>query len=150
MKNKAISINQTDVTHEAVIYTCFAIGSCIVLFLNDRMTGLAGAAHIPLAYGGKGEWLPAPFMLNDLLSKFKLMGSNLKFLCAKIAGGANLFQSVKSPGSANIQAIHEELEARSIYLAAEDLGGSCPRTVRFNTRTGELVISSGERHRLTL
>jgi chemotaxis protein CheD len=150
MKTKVISINETDVTNEAVIYTCFGIGSCVAVFLNDRMTGLAGGAHIPLAYDGTGELLSASVMLNQLLSKFKSKGSDLNFLRAKIAGGADLFQSEKSPGPENVQAIHKELVARKIYIAAEDLGGSFPRTVRFNTRTGECIISSGERNRLTL
>jgi len=150
MKNKVISINETDVTNEAVIYTCFGIGSCIAVFLNDRMTGLAGGAHIPMAYDGTGALLSASVMLNQLLTKFKSKGSNLNFLRAKIAGGADLFQSTKGPGPENVQAIHKELVARKIYLAAEDLGGNCPRTVRFNTRTGTLVISSSERTKLTL
>jgi chemotaxis protein CheD len=150
MKNKVIAINETDVTSEDVIYTCFGIGSCIAIFLNDRMTGLAGGAHIPFAYDIPGELLSAPVLLNQLLSKFKAKGSNLNSLHAKIAGGADLFQSVNGPGADNVQAIHKELAARKIYIAAEDLGGSSPRTVRFNTRTGEFTISSSKQHRLTL
>jgi chemotaxis protein CheD len=150
MKNKAISINETDVTDEAVIYTCFGVGSCIAVFLNDRMTGLAGGAHIPLAYDTPGEWLSASAILGELLSKFRSKGSNLNFLRAKIAGGADLFQSVKGPGSDNIRAIYKELAAHKIYISAEDLGGTSPRTARFNTRTGELMVSSSERNRLTL
>lgn len=150
MKNKVIAINETDVTNEAVLYTCFGIGSCIAVFLNDRMTGLAGGAHIPMAYDGSGELLSTSVMLNQLLAKFKSKGSDLNFLRAKIAGGADLFQSTKGPGPENVEAIHKELIARKIYVAAEDLGGKYPRTVRFNTRTGELIISSSERNRLTL
>lgn len=150
MKNKVISINETDVTAEAVLYTCFGVGSCLAVFLNDRMTGLAGGAHIPLEDEGGGEWLSVSVMLNQLLTEFKSKGSNLNFLRAKIAGGGALFQTRERPGSENIQAIHEELASRKIYIAAEDLGGNYARTARFNTRTGELVVSSGERSRLTI
>jgi chemotaxis protein CheD len=150
MKSKVISINETDVTSQAVLYTCFGIGSCLAVFLNDRMTGLAGGAHIPLAYNGDGDWLSVPVMLDQLLAKFRSQGSNLNFLRAKIAGGADLFQSTKGPGAENVEAIHKALVSRKIYIAAEDLGGSRPRTVRFNTRTGELIISSSERNRQTL
>src|SRR5687767_3853338 len=112
MKKKVSAINETHVTNEAVIYTCSCVVSCIAVFLNDRMTGRAGGAHIPLAYDGTGEWLSAPVMLNQLLSKFSSKGSNLNFLRAKIAGGADLFQSAKSPGADNVQAILKELIAR--------------------------------------
>jgi chemotaxis protein CheD len=149
MKNKMISKNETDVTHEAVIYTCSGIESCIAVFLNDRMTGLAGGAHIQLDYNGTGDLSPS-VILHQLFSKFRSKGSKLNFLCAKIAGGVDVFQSAQSGGDGKIHSIHQELAERNIRLAAENLGGGCPRTVRFNTRTGDLVILSGERQRLTL
>jgi chemotaxis protein CheD len=150
MKNKTLNINQTDVTGEAVIYTCFGIGSCVALFLNDRMTGLAGGAHIPLAHDGTGEFLSATAMLEELLSKFQSKGSHLNFLRAKITGGAQLFESTVSIGAENIKAIRHELVKRKIFVAAEHVGGKLPRTARFNTRTGELVVISSDRFRLTI
>ena len=150
MRNKTLNINQIDVTEQAVIYTCFGLGSCIALFLNDRMTGLAGGAHIPLAKYESGEFLSAPAMLDELLQKFRSKGSDLNTLRAKITGGAQVFDSTMAIGEQNIQAIRRELANRKIYLAAEDLGGRAPRNARFNTRTGELIISSPEKTRLTI
>jgi chemotaxis protein CheD len=150
MKNKTLNINQPDVTDEAVIYTCFGIGSCIALFLNDRMTGLAGGAHIPLAHEGTGAFVSATTLLDELLSKFQSKGSHLNVLRAKITGGAQVFESTMAIGAENIKAIRHELVERKIFVAAEDVGGQLPRTARFNTRTGDLVVISQDRSRLTI
>jgi chemotaxis protein CheD len=150
MKTKTLTINQTDVTEEAVIYTCFGIGSCIALFLNDRMTGLAGGAHIPLAHEGTGAFLSVTALLDELMSKFQSKGSDLNVLRAKLAGGAQVFESTMSIGAQNIKAIRQELVERKIFVAAEDVGGRLPRTARFNTRTGDLVVISPDRSRLTI
>lgn len=150
MKTRTLTINQTDVTDDAVLYTCFGLGSCIALFLNDRMTGLAGGAHIPLSRESAGEFRSGQFLLDDLLTKFRAKGSTLTYLRAKIAGGAEVFGSKMQVGAENVESIHRELAERKIFLAAEDLGGRLPRTARFNTRTGELIISSGETTRLTI
>lgn len=150
MKNKMLNINQTDVTQEAVIYTCFGLGSCVAIFLNDRMTGLAGGAHIPMANEDIGEFLSAPVLLNKLLAQFQSKGSNLCCLRAKITGGAQVFESAMRIGEDNIRTIRRELTNRKIYVAAEDLGGRLSRTARFNTRTGELIISSPEKSRLII
>jgi chemotaxis protein CheD len=150
MKTKMLNINQTDVTEEAVLYTCFGLGTCIALFLNDRMTGLAGGAHIPVGAKSDGELRCSDAMLDELLHKFRAKGSSLDCLRAKITGGAQLFDSAMDVGKENIQVIRRALLNRRIYVAAEDVGGASPRTARFNTRTGELIISSGELTRMTI
>jgi chemotaxis protein CheD len=150
MKPMKLDINQTDVTEEAVLYTCYGLGSCIALFLNDRMTGLAGGAHIPISGDTFGDLRSAKELLEELLSKFRVRGSQLKCLRAKLAGGAQLFDGSIEIGKDNVSAVHRELLSRGIYLAGADLGGTIPRTARFNTRTGELVVSTGEHTRMII
>jgi chemotaxis protein CheD len=150
MKIKTLNINQTDVTEDAVLYTCFGLGSCIALFVNDRMTGLAGGAHIPVAKESEGDLRSGGELLDELLAKFRSKGSSLTLLRAKIAGGAQILNSRMNIGKDNIELIRRELVDRRVLIAAEDLGGCLPRTARFNTRTGDLVISSGELSRMTI
>ena len=150
MKNRTLNINQTDVTKEPVIYTCFGLGSCIALFLNDRLTGLAGGAHIPVSKDSPGELLSMPVLMNELLSKFQAMGSNLSCLRAKMTGGAQVFESAMKVGEQNIKAIRRELTDRKIFVAGEDLGGRVFRTARFNSRTGELVIRTPDNIRFII
>ena len=150
MKIRALNINQTDVTEDAVLYTCFGLGSCIALFVNDRMTGLAGGAHIPVSKESHGHLRCSEELIEELLAKFRSKGSSLTYLRAKIVGGAQVLDSSIHIGKDNIEVIRRELVDKGIFIAAEHLGGSLPRTARFNTRTGDLVISSGELTRVTI
>lgn len=151
MRNQTLHINGTDVTFEPVIYTCFGLGSCIALFIVDRVTGLAGGAHIALPVSlDDGEFLGAMRLIDTLLTNFHKMGSNLYCLRAKVTGGAKVYDSLIDIGKQNIEAVVQQLTTRKIFLAAADVGGHLARTARFNSLTGELVISTSDRKTYTI
>jgi chemotaxis protein CheD len=63
-------------------------------------------------------------------------------LVAKLAGGANMFDS-KGPfqiGRQNIDAAYQQLAARRIRLLAEHVGGTRGRKATFDCRTGEFLV----------
>lgn len=143
--NKILSINHIYVTKDPVIYTCYGLGSCIGLFVMDRLSGLSGGAHIPLPYAVETkEFLDAENLIHTMLESFCRLGSDLSCLRAKVAGGAQIFPSSQGVGPKNAEVVLHQLTMRKIFLAAADVGGAVSRTVRFNSVTSELLISTSE------
>jgi chemotaxis protein CheD len=128
-----------------VTYKCLGLGSCVGLFLHDRTTGITGGAHImlpddvatPFVYG---NYCTAGTAINELLTRFKRLGSNLQYLRAKIAGGANVLDAHSEMGNRNIQAVLHHLMHNKVFVAARDLGGMQSRTVRFYSDTATLFV----------
>jgi chemotaxis protein CheD len=79
--------------------------------------------------------------LADALHKFKGNGS---FISAKIAGGANMFPSMKDNslniGAKNVEAVKNALANNKFKLIAEDIGGEHGRRISFNVVTGLVTI----------
>lgn len=145
MRNEILQINDLFVTRQPVVYTCFGLGSCIALFIADRVSGITGGVHIPLPDTiSHGEFLSAARLIEALLINFKKLGSNLDFLRAKMAGGAQVYDSLINLGQQNIDSVGAHLTGRKIFLAAADVGGRLARTVHFNSVTGTLTVVTSE------
>lgn len=126
-------------------YACFGLGSCVGLFLQDRITGISGGAHILLPGNdegpeGSGKFYNVTAALNELLKQFQLQGSNLQALRAKITGGANVIGVNMQTGERNASTLVKQLTDRKIYIAAMDVGGNQSRTARFEGHTGLLTV----------
>jgi chemotaxis protein CheD len=145
MNKRMLNINEIDVTDEPLVYTCFGLGSCIGLFITDRLKKISGGAHIAMPSSlTDGEFMGASHMINLLLKSFEDMGSDLNGLTAKITGGANMYASSLDIGDQNIKVVQEQLIRKRIFIAATDVGGKVSRTARFNSATGELQIFTSE------
>ena len=145
MRKRTLNINDVDVTDKPVLYTCYGLGSCIGLFVTDRLKRLAGGAHIPLPSTlESGEFLGATRLINELLGSLALLGSDLSCLRAKVTGGARVYESSFDIGEQNARMILQKLIDLRVFIAAKDLGGKVSRTARFNSETGELKISTSE------
>lgn len=145
MRNQILNINDLDVARDATVYTCYGLGSCVGLFLVDRMKGLSGGAHIALPDSFAASDFPGALMLIDeLLSILKAEGSDLNSLRAKVTGGAHVVEGSWNIGEQNSKVILRRLIDKKIFIAATDLGGQVSRTARFNTVTGLLQISTSE------
>lgn len=128
-----------------VSYTCFGLGSCIGLFIQDRITSQTGGAHIFLPNSEAGPESYSPFSsvtlaIEEILRQFKLNGSSLQSLRAKLAGGANFLDCRFTTGELNVQSVTKELIAKRVFIAASDLGGSFCRTVKFESDSGLLYV----------
>lgn len=126
-------------------YTCFGLGSCIGLFLQDRVTGFSGGAHILLPDWEKSTYTDAKFYnvtsaLNEILEQFKINGISVTSLRAKVTGGANVIGINSRTGERNAESIVKHLTQRKIYIAALDVGGNHFRTARFEGETGKLTV----------
>ena len=142
---RTIKINEIDVTDSHAVYTCYGLGSCIGLFLNDRTIHLSGAAHIPMPVSMSNEMLAAEQMINELLTRFSAYGSSLLCLRAKIAGGARIYEGALDTGCQNVDAVTQALRKHKVYVAATHVGGKVSRTARYNTSTGVLYIRTSQK-----
>lgn len=152
MKYHMLNISESHVTNIPLIYTCYGLGSCVGVFIIDRITKLAGGAHIglPAKANGNIDFLSADAILERLLYGFQRLGSNLMALRAKIIGGAQVLAYSAGTGSENIRSVQSFLVTNRILITAEDVGGIIARTGRFNSNTGELFISTSEGKRYTI
>lgn len=145
MKQSEHALNLGDfvVTKTAANIACYGLGSCVGLFIYDRVNKISGAAHVVLSDEfEKHTTYNAKTAFEKLLEEIEKIGGNRDALRAKIVGGANLFDSGFRTGERNISALRKLILENKIYLAGQDVGGTKSRTARFNTMTGDLSISS--------
>jgi chemotaxis protein CheD len=146
MINYKLNIGDVVTSSKAVRYSCYGLGSCIGLFIQDRLTGHSGGAHIFLPEDEIGpnrysRFCNVTYAVEEILRQMKAHGSSLQTLRAKIAGGANLFATTSSVGERNGQSLMKHLIDRRIFIAAHDLGGTFCRTVKFESQSGMLHVS---------
>lgn len=145
MRNRMLSINDVEVNREPVLYTCYGLGSCVGLFVTDRLQQLSGGAHISLpASCGSGVYPDAMRMMNELMMGLRDKGSDLNYLRAKIVGGAKVYDFPGNIGKQNVNVVLQYLLMNRVFVAATDLGGNIARTATFNSITGAVGISTSD------
>ena len=86
-------------------------------------------------------------MIDELLR----LGADRKRIIAKVVGGAQMFSflgsDIMNVGDRNIKAVKEILKKEKIRLKAEDLGGTCGRTVILDTVTGNVIIRTASENK---
>jgi chemotaxis protein CheD len=145
MRDYKLNIGDVVISSGSVSYTCFGLGSCIGLFIQDRVTGLSGGAHIFLPElkidsVGETKYYDVISAMEEILNQFKTRGSDLTTLRAKITGGANVMEVYSQTGAHNIASVIKNLTERKIFLAAKDVGGNYYRTARFESWSGLLKV----------
>ena len=140
-----LNIGDVAVSATKASYSCLGLGSCIGLFIQDRDKGLSGGAHIFLPdsegeYVHKNKFYNVTAALNELLTQFKLLGSDLLSVRAKVVGGSNVINVSIPVGQRNAESVVSHLIARKIFIAALDVGGIFCRTVKFQSDTGQLSV----------
>lgn len=111
------------------------LGSCIALALVDRVTGVAGLAHIVLPEaqdkpGGNARF--ADRAVPELIDQMCSAGASERRLEAAIAGGAKMFDlsGDLDIGGRNEVAVRTELTRRGVELRGSATGGNRGRTMR--------------------
>ncbi|MGY3315389.1 chemotaxis protein CheD [Peribacillus simplex] len=119
------------------------LGSCVGVVVYDQKKGIAGLAHIMLpdsSLAKSGQINAAKFADTSIKELVQLLvneGARIRFLKAKLAGGAQMFQFASGGdlmriGPRNVDAVRKELSDLRIQVVAEDLGGNSGRTIEFN------------------
>jgi chemotaxis protein CheD len=127
-----------------------SVGSCVAICIHDSVNKCGGLAHIMLPESGKdSDAIPfkyAESAVPALLKAVRKVGKSNGHFTAKIAGGADMFASIKCSmfkiGERNVQTVRQTLQANGIRLVAEDVGGTSGRRVCFNVVNGTVVIRS--------
>ena len=155
MKNDTVlvGIAEGKVIHRPGILVSYALGSCVGICLYDRISGIAGMAHIMLPYRDEAmeqenRYKFADSGTEELLKRMLAEGAVRNRITAKIAGGARMFpgnDASEGVGERNVKAVRNTLERQGIFLTAEDTGKNYGRTIRFDAETGSLEIRTAKR-----
>jgi chemotaxis protein CheD len=134
--------------HTDVLIT-YSLGSCIGLTVFDPQAGVGGLIHcmLPFSTIDPEKARARPEMFTDtgvvaLLVKMLELGAEKKNLVVKAAGAATLLDSsgIFRIGERNYAVLRKVLDKNGIPLAAEEIGGTAPRTLSLRMDTGETII----------
>ncbi|WP_411955471.1 chemotaxis protein CheD [Alkalibacillus sp. S2W] len=142
--SEAVKVGIADLNiaqHPQTIMTA-GLGSCIGLVLYDETNKIAGLVHIMLPDSSMSRnqtFKEAKFADTGLIALLKLMesqGVRKSRLKAKMAGGAQMFNSTNSSemmriGYRNAEAVRASLKEHNIPVVSEDCGGNKGRTIEF-------------------
>jgi chemotaxis protein CheD len=126
-----------------------SVGSCVAICIHDSIHKCGGLAHVMLPNSAIGAHEPLPSKFADtavpaLSAAIRRLTGKETRLTAKIAGGANMFETltVKSLdiGEKNVIAVKETLAKHGIRLTGEDVGGSHGRRIAFNVTSGVTIV----------
>ncbi len=145
-----VSIAETRIGRAPVVLRACGLGSCIAVGLYDPQSRLGGLGHMllpshpednPLGAEGKYVNIGIARMVDELVQA----GARRDSLVAKIAGGANMFETtyqtlINSVGARNARSARETLARLGVPLAGEEVGGNRGRTVEFDLATGKMLV----------
>lgn len=128
------------------------LGSCVGIAIYDKRNKIGGLAHIMLPDSTqfnkitnkiKFADLAIPILVDEMIKK----GAVKRNLCAKIAGGASMFNfsdksMIMDIGNRNSVAVKKMLKELSIPLVNEEVGGNKGRTMIFDTSNGIVSIKT--------
>lgn len=132
----------------------YSLGSCIGVTLYDAVSRTGGMIHclLPSAKTNpeKAETMPCMFTdvgMITLLKSLQKMGAHKGNLVAKVAGCAAPLEVQKSfkIGERNHTILRKILWKNDILIAAEDVGGTKPRTLTLDISTGRTTVRSNGR-----
>ncbi len=155
--SERVGIAELRIARAPKVLKAFGLGSCLAITLYDPGSRLGGLVHSLLPQAGRGE-LPEPpakyvdVAIGLMVEELVRAGAEAARLQAKIAGGANMFESayvtlVDSIGMRNVRSARTALAARHIPLAGEDVGGNRGRTVEFHLASGQLLVYCARENR---
>jgi chemotaxis protein CheD len=149
-----VSMAEAGVAKHPDIVETQALGSCVGIVLFDPRAHVGGIAHVMLpdisevkesSHGNLEKY--ANTAIEILIEKMEDLGAKIKFITAKLAGGANMFPKIflnkdRFIGKRNTEAARKKLAELGIPIEAEDVGGSIGRTIILDTFAGHLKVRS--------
>ena len=145
-----IGIADMNTTTSGDTLVTYALGSCVGICLHDKSRSLGGLAHIMLPDSKESANVDnsrryADTGIKELVDSMLRYGASIPTMTAKIAGGAQMFQTQLKTfniGERNVQAVKRILSGYGIRLIAEDTGADYGRTVFFDVATGVMQVKS--------
>lgn len=147
-----VGIAEYEVTTETAELTTSGLGSCVGVALYHEATSAAGLIHVMLPVADEmDDGKPAKFADTGtelLIEEMEAVGADPGELEAKIAGGSDMLdfsEGGSGIGDRNVEQVKETLSAAGIPLVGEDVGGDHGRSLRLETKTGDLLVKSANR-----
>ncbi|HOK42909.1 MAG TPA: chemotaxis protein CheD [Thermoclostridium caenicola] len=147
-----VGMAELKVARHPAILTTLGLGSCIGIALYDSRTKNIGLVHIMLpsssiATAGMNRAKFADTGIQDLVQEMVRIGSDIRNIVAKIAGGAQMFafatqNETMKIGQRNAEASRAVLASLNIPLVAEDTGGNYGRTIELSSEDGTLKVKT--------
>jgi chemotaxis protein CheD len=148
-----VGISDYPVSRNPNVLVTYALGSCVGICLYDNRLQIGGLAHIMLPESTQFQQQEVNRMkyadtaIVDVVKEMRLLGSDLRRITAKIAGGAKMFQvqpgsQLGSIGDRNVDSVKQVLSGLGIPIIAEDTRKNYGRTVYFDLSTGIMKVHS--------
>ena len=130
-----------------------SLGSCLGIMVYDPVAVVGGLLHAMLPTGtlnpDKASQNPCMFVDSGVVRLFEecyKVGAEKKRMILKVAGGAACKAAQTNGkdffaiGSRNITVLRKLLWKNGVLIKGSDVGGSVPRTVSLDLRTGEVLV----------
>lgn len=145
-----VGISDLSVAKAPNVIATYALGSCVGICLHDKSRSIGGLAHIMLPDSKESANVDnhrryADTGIKELVESMLRYGASIPTMTAKIAGGAQMFQTQLKTfniGERNVQAVKKVLAGYGIRIIAEDTGADYGRTVFFDVSTGVMQVKS--------
>lgn len=150
--NVVVAVADCCVTSDPLdVLLTYALGSCIAISIYDPVARVGGLLHFmlpdaPTAAAREGR---SPFMFAD--SGIPLMfheaydkGAQKRRIKVRAAGGAQIMdeKGVFNIGQRNCLAMRRIFWKAGVLVQAEEIGGTIPRTMRFEMASGRVFLKS--------
>ena len=157
--NRTVGISEMVVERDTdnVIVT-YSLGSCLGVAVYDSVARVGGMIHCMLPLSkidpAKAQAMPAMFVdtgVPALLQACFDLGADRSRLRLSVAGAGSPLDDkhVFNIGDRNLAVLRKILWKNSLLIAAEDTGGSEPRTLYLEMKTGEVYLKArGDRRAL--
>jgi chemotaxis protein CheD len=120
------------------------LGSCVAACVRDRRGEVGGINHFMLPFGVGGPTGASTrfgcFAIERLINEVLKHGGRRELLEVKVFGGGSVGAKMSDVGRSNIEFIRGYLQAEGIAVAAEDVGGSWARRIRYHPLTGKALV----------
>lgn len=145
-----VSIAQARIEQAPAVLKAYGLGSCVAVALYDPESRIGGLGHMLLPnrpeknpLGSDGKYVDAGIL--QLVDELVRAGANRESLIAKVAGGANMFETtyqtlINSIGARNARSARATLASLGISIQGEEVGGNRGRTVEFDLATGNMMV----------
>ena len=135
-----------------VVLATYSLGSCIGLTLYDPKTKIGGMLHfqLPTSTLDAHRAQQNPLMFADtgfahLISVLTSCGAEKRRLRVRLAGAAQMLNDSKlfDIGRRNHAAVRKLLWQHGMFIDAEHVGGSTPRTMYLAVADGSVILKMG-------
>ena len=144
-----VGIAAAGIAQSMDVLVSYALGSCVGVCLYEQQHHIGGMVHILLPYKAAfpengNVYKFADSGITALLNGMLCKGADRRYITAKIAGGAEMFQDILSTsiGKHNVAAVKETLYKLHIPIAAEHTGSNYGRTIWLHCNDGSLKIKT--------